>query len=83
MSNKLLYIKKNWKLIIHLLFRTKRFGVNNEWRVNFDSFFGVPVYRMMLDIITIVPILRNYRMMRYRAQLGFISEETYKALFGT
>ena len=27
----LAYTKKNWKMIAHLLFRTKFFGVNNTW----------------------------------------------------
>ena len=34
---------QNWKLFIHLLFRTYHFGVNNEWWSNISSIFGVPV----------------------------------------
>lgn len=36
------YYKKNWKIFLHLLLRTKRFGVNNEWWNHYDSIFGLP-----------------------------------------
>jgi hypothetical protein len=35
---------RNWKLIIHLLLGTKRFGVNNRWAEGFDSIFTRPMF---------------------------------------
>ena len=49
----------NWKLIIHLLFRTYRFGVNNEWRSSFDSIFGLPIRKRF-------HLIQNIRMMKIR-----------------
>ena len=35
----IIFLIKNWKLIVHLLLGTKRFGVNNQRTSSFDSFF--------------------------------------------
>jgi hypothetical protein len=65
-----------WKLGIHLLFRTKRFGVNNEWWSPFDSLFGGSL-RERLNIIN------NYRMMKIRAgDCHFLNDEDYQLCFG-
>lgn len=78
---KLKYLKDNWKLIIHLLFRTKRFGVNNKiWSSFDDTLFGVSNKRIIWDIIRIYPIYKNFEMMRFRANIGFVSKETCKKL---
>ena len=57
------YIKKNWKLIIHLLLGTYYFGVNNQWWVDFPSMFGKPWYLK----INPFQIRRNYKGMEFRA----------------
>jgi len=74
------YFLQNWRMCAHLLIRTKRFGVNNKWWCSFDSIFGWPAWKIILGIILIRPIIVNYRMMRYRARIGFISLETLKNL---
>lgn len=74
------YFFKNWKLCVHLLIRTNRFGVNNEWWCRFDSMFGWPVWQIILGIIMIRPIVDNYKMMKYRARIGFVSLETLRKL---
>jgi hypothetical protein len=65
---------KNWKLGIHLLFRTYHFGVNNEWWVKYRSIFGLPFYKRL-------NIIKHYKEMRFRAEIGFVSKETFKRLF--
>ena len=71
------YLKDNWKLIIHLLFSTKRFGVNNNWWSEFDSIFGAPWYK-----ITPKKIIQNYRGMRFRVlACYFVGTPTAKILF--
>ena len=68
--------------MIHLLFRTKRFGVNNQWWNSFDSMFGVGNLRKIYDILTLKQILNNYRMMKFRAKIGFLSYKDYDKIFG-
>ena len=79
---KIKYILKNWKLGVHLVFRTKRFGVNNEWWCHFDSSLGVSTKQILWDIVRIRPILRNYELMKVRAtKLHFLSAETCAMLW--
>jgi hypothetical protein len=40
----MLKILSHWKLVLHLLLGTKRFGVNNCWSERFDSLFCVPLF---------------------------------------
>ncbi len=80
---KVRFLRDNWKMIVHLLFRTKRFGVNNQWgsRKDFPSGFGWPWWRIIWGIITVLPIYDNYCQMRFRAEIGFVSKETCNKLF--
>jgi len=67
------YILQNWKVAVHLIFRTRRFGVNNHWWSHFDSPLGVPVRWVVWDTIRICPIIGNYKLMKFRAiHLGFL-----------
>ena len=71
-------MKENWKLIIHLLFTTKRFGVNNQWWSTFDSIFGIPWYER-----TPRRILLNYQMAKFRAVACYaVTQKTAEMLFG-
>ena len=76
------FFRKNWKLCIHLLLRTSRFGVNNEWWSSFPSYyFGDPWWKIIINILTIRPIILNYKMAKYRAiDLHFLSGDTVKKL---
>lgn len=68
--NGIIFICKNWKLIIHLLLNTKRFGVNNQWKSNFDSY-------LLGDKRGIRYIIYNYKRAKFRAvHLGFLSPIT-------
>ena len=72
---------KHWKEGIHLLFRTKRFGVNDKWYSDFDSMFGWHTHKIIWSIIKIKPIIENYKMMKFRAAACHVlSEETNKKL---
>ena len=76
---KLSYFFKNWKLILHLLFLTKRFGVNNQWWSTFDCFAGISTYERIKRIIKIYPFIDQYRWMKIRAvQLGAVHPNDLK-----
>ena len=79
---RIIFFCENWKLCIHLLLRTSRFGVNNEWWSFFPSaYFGDSLWKIMMNIITIRPILRNYRAGKYRAvTLGFLPPDMVRKL---
>jgi len=64
--NSILYYKKNWKMFVHLLFRTKRFGVNNKWWNDYDSIFGLPTLKIIMRIITIKPIIVEMTKIKFR-----------------
>ena len=65
-----LWIITRWKLIIHLLLGTKRFGVNNQWTSSFDSMFARKE-RLSLSLV-----IRNYRLGKWRAiACGFLTRK--------
>ena len=74
---RLKYISKHWKLGIHLVCRTNRFGVNNEWWSQFDSLFGAETWRGHLSV------RHNWKLMKHRAKVCyFVGAEEYELLFG-
>jgi len=74
--NRLIYMTKNWKMGIHLVFRTKRFGVNNKWRNDFDSIWGWNILKILWSVIIVKPIINNFKSMRTRATyLHFLSNK--------
>lgn len=75
------YYKQNWKMFIHLLFRTKRFGVNNKWWNNFDSIFGLSTIKIIWRIITIKPLITEWKMIKFRAvACHFLTDEEKKLI---
>ena len=66
MTKKINYLLENWKMIFHLLFKTKQFGVNNLPWSSHPSVFGVPFP------LGITRILKNHQMMKIRAFSGFV-----------
>jgi hypothetical protein len=74
------FFREYWKEGIHLLFRTKRFGVNNEWWSSFDSMYGFPTREILFSILKIKPIIFNYRMMKLRAECGFLPKDVTKKI---
>ena len=80
---KIQYVKQNWKLGIHLIFRTKRFGVNNRWWNDFDSMFGLSLYEIIFSVLKIRPLIDNYKLMKFRAEnCHFLSDGSFELLFG-
>jgi hypothetical protein len=80
-QEKINYLLENWKTGVHLVFRTKRFGVNNKWWSSFDSIWGKSLGRILLDVVMIKPIVDNYKSMRTRATyLHFMSNEEKKLM---
>lgn len=74
--SKIKYIILNWKLVIHLVLRTKRFGVNNNWWNDYDSIFGQRLYRILISLLLIYPIINNYKYLKFRLIVcHFISDE--------
>ena len=72
------YFKENWKLIIHIMLRTYRFGVNNEWWCDFNSMFGLPLYKRFSP----KQLIENYKSAKFRAlACYFIDDETARVLF--
>lgn len=60
------FVMNNWKLCYHLLIRTNRFGVNNNWWNSYDSIFGFPIKSQLFRIITIMPLLEEYKYIKFR-----------------
>ena len=77
MGRKVRFFRKNWKLMIHLLWKTDKFGVNNKRTVPFNSFFGGWSNKdKVMNTLKVKPFLRNYRCVKLRAtQCGFLTRE--------
>ena len=84
MRKKISYLRHHWKLGVHLIFKTKRFGVNNKWWVPFDSLWGTggPL-EIILKTLLIVPLIKNYLALKKRMgySVGFIPKKEYNLLF--
>ncbi len=66
MNFKIKYFFNNWKMLIHLLFGTFHFGVNNDLWNYHHSLYGYSKWKILIRIIS------NYKMMRIRSFIGFI-----------
>jgi hypothetical protein len=72
----IIYYKQNWKLFLHLLLRTKKFGVNNQWWNKYDSIFGLPTIIIIWRIILIKPLIIEWRKIKFRiVACHFITDE--------
>jgi len=79
MIDKIKFIFQNWKLFIHLLFRTYHFGVNNEWYSQVESIFGLPIKQRF----KYNQIKQNIVMMKIRGfDLYFLAPPERKILYG-
>jgi hypothetical protein len=85
MKEKFLFYKENWKLGFHLLFRTKRFGVNNKWFYGDRgtcSYFGWSHWKRFFAILRVKPIIQNYWGMVFRMSIGFIPGDQFEKFYG-
>lgn len=81
--NRLKFFFKNWKIGVHLLFKTKRFGVNNKWWSDFNSIFGWKNRDIIKGILKIKPVINNYKEMQYRSgACHFMTDKEFKLAFG-
>lgn len=85
MSARSEYFFKHWKLGVHLVLRTKRFGVNNAWWSAFDSRWGKSWWRILLSVLLVKPILDNYYALRVRMSHshGWVPAAEYEKVFGS
>jgi len=76
------YILVHWKLGVHLIFRTKRFGVNDRWWSQFDSMFGWSLQSRIWGILTLLPLFHNLQQMEWRIRnCHFLTDGEYELLF--
>ena len=67
----LIWMGYHWKLIVHVLFHTKRFGVNNQWTSQFVSLLSEHKGNLV----------ENYKAAKFRATTcGFLTREECKSL---
>ncbi len=80
---KIKYFVKHWKMGVHLLFYTKRFGVNNQWWSDFDGYFSWTLEQRIINILKVKPIISNFQRMKMRMSpgFGFVSKETWDKLY--
>lgn len=80
LTTRIAYGLKYWRLSIHLIFKTKHFGVNNLWWASQPSAIGWHWYQIVWGTLTIVPIVRNYQSLKVRSCLGWLPEAECLAL---
>ncbi len=75
-------LRQDWKLYLHLLLGTKRFGVNNKWWERFDDVtFGTSFWSIVWRVIRIQPLFNSHKMIKYRAvYLHFLDDESCRKL---
>ena len=76
------YYRKNWKVFVHLLLRTKRFGVNNKWQNDFDSIWGLPTKQIIWRIITVRPLLTEWTKIKFRVVACHFMTDEEKDIVG-
>lgn len=79
---KIKYLAENWKLVVHLMFRTKRFGVNNQWWASFDSMWGYSFLGKVRHVLSIKSLVNEYQMMRFRATACHFIPDDEKEIMG-
>ena len=77
------FVLAHWKLGVHLVCRTKRFGVNNGWWATFDSLWGWSLGRLLWSIVTVVPMIKNLQGIWVRAVVcHFLGDESKMLMYG-
>lgn len=77
---KIAFMRQYWRLAVHLILKTKHFGVNNQWWSSHPSPVGWSCGQRLWGIVTLLPILRNYQSMMVRSCLGWIPGDDADAL---
>lgn len=66
MTKQIKYFLQNYKMVLHLLFGTSNFGVNNKLWSESGSIFASKGFKKITCLI------KNYKMIKVRAFSGFI-----------
>lgn len=82
LAKKVQYATKYWRLAVHLVFKTKHFGVNNQWWARQPSPIGWAWYQIIWGVLTVMPIVRNYQSLKVRSCIGWMPQAECEALFG-
>lgn len=70
-----------WKLAVHLVFKTKHFGVNNRWWQAQPSPIGWHWYQILFGTLCVLPILRNYQSLKVRSCIGWMPLAECREMF--
>lgn len=74
---------ENWKLGVHLIFRTKHFGVDNGWWFRYESLMGWPLWKIIWSVVTIRGFLANVKGVYRRARTAhLIDDESFRLMYG-
>jgi len=83
MNKRFIYRITHWKLLVHYLFRTKRFGHNNEWWAKEDFFLGWNFKKQFWSTLKICPIYKNYWYAKRRAyKVNAMSDKDFELAYG-
>lgn len=74
------FARHYWRLAIHLIFKTRHFGVNNRWWSRHPSPIGWSCSQRIWGMLTLLPIWRNYQSMKVRSALGWLPPADCEAL---
>ena len=66
------------------MFRTKRFGVNNQWWSTSDSMWGYSFWGKVFHVLNFRKFINNYKHMKLRAgtMCHFLTDKDYENCFG-
>ncbi|GAU08419.1 hypothetical protein [Desulfoplanes formicivorans] len=83
-DRKLRFALAHWRIGVHLVLRTRHFGVNNQWwEGRFASVLGKPLWLVLLRMVMVYPLIRDYRFVRVRmTAMGMIHPDESEVLFG-
>ena len=72
-------ILSNWKLGLHLILNTNYLGVNNSFLSRFRSIWGKPFISKVFNLITVIPIIYNIKLLRWRMgkTVGFVPPDVW------
>ena len=73
----------HWRLLVHYLFRTKRFGYNNEWWAKEDFFLGWGLKKQIFSTLKICPLFGNYWHAKWRAcKVNAMTDKDFELAYG-
>jgi hypothetical protein len=77
MHKRMRYILDHWKLSIHIVFHTLRFGVSNKWWASSDSLYGRTLEDRHLRVFREWPFVEGWRDWKLWLSLTFRADVDY------